>query len=120
MIREAGGQFCKREKGAWFEVGDRYARVKGSLRDMLHTQYRSSARPRPPRRRILNRSNAQTPQDGQVADGTGGHSDDSSTSPSCSGSSTDWGWIILDRLFDIDVDSSDIDIEVSTVDQTDY
>jgi hypothetical protein len=33
---------------------------------------------------------------------------------------TPWGWIILDRLFDIDVDSSDIDIEVSTVDQTDY
>jgi hypothetical protein len=45
-IRQAGGHFCRYEKGAWFEVGDRSAREKISayFRDMLHTRYRSSAK----------------------------------------------------------------------------
>ena len=40
LIREAGGHFCKYEKGSWFEVGDRCAREKVSclFRDMLHTK----------------------------------------------------------------------------------
>jgi hypothetical protein len=118
MIRQAGGHFCKYEKGAWFEVGDRYAREKVSafFRDMLHTQYRSSAKAKTTRRRILNRSKAQTPQDGQqVVDDTGVHSDDSSISPSCSGSSTDslgFNYSLDVDFFDIDVDFFDIDIAV--------
>ena len=109
MVRRAGGHFCKCEKGTWFEVGDRYAREKVSafFRDMLPTQYRSSAKAKTTRRRILNRSKAQTPQDGQqVVDDTGGHSDDSSMSPSCSGSSTD----SLGFNYSLDVDFFDIDI----------
>jgi hypothetical protein len=44
-IRREGGSFCKYEKGAWFEIGDYYAREKVSalLRDLLPTDYRSSA-----------------------------------------------------------------------------
>jgi hypothetical protein len=46
MIRQAGGNFCRYEKGAWFEVGDPCAREKvGScLRDLLCTKYSSSAK----------------------------------------------------------------------------
>jgi hypothetical protein len=46
VIRQAGGHFCKYESGAWFDVGDHCAREKVSalLRDLLHTQYRSSAK----------------------------------------------------------------------------
>jgi hypothetical protein len=92
MIRQAGGNFCKYEQGAWYEVGDRCARGKVSayFRDMLHTQYRSSAKSKTMRRTLLNRSKARLSQDDQqVVDGTGGHSDDASLSSSCSGSSTD-------------------------------
>jgi hypothetical protein len=46
VIRQAGGHFCKYESGAWFDVGGHCAREKVSalLRDLLHTQYRSSAK----------------------------------------------------------------------------
>jgi hypothetical protein len=116
MIRQAGGQFCKCEKGAWFEVGDRYAREKVSayFRDMLHTQYRSSAKAKTTRRRILNRSKTQTPQDGQhVVEGTGGQSDDFSVSSRCSGSSTDslgFDYSLDIDFFDIDGDFFDIEV----------
>jgi hypothetical protein len=72
-IRQAGGHFCKYEKGAWFEVGDRCAREKVSayFRDMLHTQYRSSAKAKITRRRDRNRNETQTQRDGQqLIDGT--------------------------------------------------
>jgi hypothetical protein len=44
VIRQAGGTFCTYERGAWIEVKDKRARCKVSalLRDLLHTQYRSS------------------------------------------------------------------------------
>jgi hypothetical protein len=99
MIRHAGGHFCKYEKGAWFEVGDRCAREKVSayFRDMLHTQYRSSAKAKTTRRRFRNRNKRQrqTQQHGQhgqhgqqqLVDSD--NSDDSSISSSFSGSSTD-------------------------------
>jgi hypothetical protein len=76
MIREAGGQFCKHEKGAWFEVGDHCAREKVSslFRDMLHTQYRSSAKVKTTRRR--NKTQIQQ-HSKQLVDGTGLHSEDS-------------------------------------------
>jgi hypothetical protein len=109
MIRQAGGQFCKCEKGAWFEVGDRCAREKVSafFRDMLHTQYRSSAKAKTTRRRILNRSKTQTPQDRQqVADGTSGQSDDVSLLSHCSGSSTD----SLGFDYSLEIDFFDIEV----------
>jgi nucleoside 2-deoxyribosyltransferase len=100
MIRHAGGHFCKCEKGTWYEVGDRCAREKVSayFRDMLHTQYRSSAKAKTTRRRFRNRNKrqTQTQQHGQhgqqqlvdaITDSD--HSDDSSLSSSCSGNSTD-------------------------------
>jgi hypothetical protein len=105
MIRQAGGHFCKCEEGIWFEVGDRCAREKVSafFRDMLHTQYRSSAKAKSTRRRILNRSKTQTKQ---LLNGTGGYSADSSMSPSCSGSSTD----SLGFDYSLDIDFFDIEV----------
>jgi hypothetical protein len=52
IVRQAGGNFCKYKKGEWYEVGDYYAREKVSslLRDLLHTQYRSSAKAKISRR----------------------------------------------------------------------
>jgi hypothetical protein len=111
ITRERGGFFCKYEKGAWFEVGDHFAREKVSamFRDMLHTQYRSSAKAKTARRRAqIKRIKTQTQQDKQqliegpghsdgssaqqysqqLIDGTGDW-DDSSISSSSSGSSTD-------------------------------
>jgi hypothetical protein len=45
IIRQADGIFCKFEKGAWFKVGDHYAREKAGalLRDMVHTQQSSTS-----------------------------------------------------------------------------
>jgi hypothetical protein len=79
VIRQAGGRFCKRENGAWFEVGDYYAREKVSalFRDKLHTRHRSSSK-----------ANTTQQYGQQLVDATG-HSDDSSTLSLCSGSSTD-------------------------------
>jgi hypothetical protein len=93
MIRQAGGIFCKHEKGGWFEVGDHSAREKTStlLRDLLHTQYKSSAKAKIDRRRTRNRNEKETQQySPQVVDGTTGPSDDSSiASWPCDGSSKD-------------------------------
>jgi hypothetical protein len=107
-IRRMGGHFCKYENGVWFEVGDRCARGKVSslLRDMLHTQYRSSAKAKIFRRRARNRNETQTEHDGQqLVDGSGGLSeDDSSITSSDWGSSLDFqGFESLtgDDLFDI-------------------
>jgi hypothetical protein len=116
MIREAGGHFCKLEKGTWFEVGDRCARGKVSayFRDMLHTQYRSSAKAKTSRRSILNRKRTQAQLHGQqLVDGIGEHSwDDASSmlsmssSSSCSGSSTD----SLGFDHSLEIDFFDIDV----------
>jgi hypothetical protein len=112
MIRQAGGHFCKCEKGTWFEVGDRCAREKVSayFRDMLHDQYRSSAKAKTTLRRDRNRnksqSQTQTQQHRQQPiDGAGGHdSDDFSMSSSCWGSSLDFqAFLLEDEPFDIDV-----------------
>jgi hypothetical protein len=109
MIRQAGGHFCKCEKGTWFEVGDRCAREKVSayFRDMLHTQYRSSAKAKTNSRRIRNQNKTQSQQHGQeLVDGTDGYSDDSSMSSSCWGSSLDfqgYDYALEIDFFDIEV-----------------
>jgi hypothetical protein len=69
MIRQAGGHFCKYERGTWYEVGDRCARAKVSAF-------------------FRNRRQSETPlkQDYQQLDeGTGRHSEDDSSI-----SSSDW------------------------------
>jgi hypothetical protein len=118
MIRQGGGHFCKYEKGAWFEVGDRCAREKVSayFRDMLHTQYRSSAKSKTILRRDRNRNKRQTEiqqHSQQLVDGTGGYSeDDSSMSSSCWGSTTDSLDLDHSLWFDysLEIDFFDVDV----------
>jgi hypothetical protein len=110
MTRERGGSFCKNEHGAWFEVGDHFAREKVSamFRDMLHTQYRSSAKAKSARRRVqIKRNKTQTQQYSQeLIDGTG-HSDDASMTSLRSGSSS------TDSLgFDSSMEVAIFDIDV--------
>jgi hypothetical protein len=52
-----GANFCKNEKGAWFEIGDYNARenVSALLRDLLPTDYRSSAKAKTTLRRAAGR-----------------------------------------------------------------
>jgi hypothetical protein len=90
--REMGGRFCKYEHGAWFEVGDHFARGKVSamFRDMLHTQYRSSAKAKTTRRRvqIKRKKTTKTQHYSQQLIDVTRHWDDSSMTSSWSGSST--------------------------------
>jgi hypothetical protein len=80
MIHQAGGMFCKQEKGSWFKVGDHTAREKTSalLRDLLHSQYRSSAKAKIDRRRTDNRNKKETQQDDQQLVGGTEQADDCS------------------------------------------
>jgi hypothetical protein len=108
MIRQAGGNFCQFKRGAWFEVGDIYAREKVSakFRDLLHTQYSSSNKCKVARRRVRKQNLKQKAESRQkLIDGTG-HSDDSSKTSSGCGSSTDslmFDQPLQDDLFDVDV-----------------
>jgi hypothetical protein len=109
VIREAGGNFCRYKRGAWFEVGDHYAREKvGALmRDLLHTRYRSSYKAKIDRRRGARKQNKKENEQSsqQLIDGTE-HSDDSSTSSSEWGVCKNaWGfeYLLGDDIFDIDV-----------------
>ena len=109
-IRHVGGNFCKHKKGAWFEVGEHYAREKVSalLRDLLHTQYRSSNKAKTARRRAGNQNKKQGNQqqsDPQLLDDTG-DSDDSSQSSSFWGSSKDY----LGQEHSLQYDFFDIDV----------
>jgi hypothetical protein len=97
MIHQLDGNFYKYKSGAWFEVGERYAREKVTslLRDLLHTQYRSSNKAKSARRsaqtRLRNENkNEENQQSGQqLLDDNGGQPDDSSLSSSCWGSNKD-------------------------------
>jgi hypothetical protein len=114
MIREAGGHFCRYEKGTWFEVGDHCARGKVSafFRDVLHTKYRSSAKAKTTRRSVLNRKRKQTQLHGQqLFDGTGGHCDDSSITTSCAGRNND----SLGFEYSLEINCSDIDVFYSSI-----
>jgi hypothetical protein len=114
VIRQAGGLFCKCESSAWFEVGEHCAREKVSalLRDLLHTQYRSSAKAKVGRRQKSVRK--QKPNQNQSSSQKlvelkeSEDSDDSSTTSSCWGKSKDSlgfeYWLEeSDDFFDIDV-----------------
>jgi hypothetical protein len=108
MIRQAGGNFCQFKKGAWFEVGDNYAREKVSakFRDLLHTQYSSSNQSKIARRRDRKQKLKQNPESGQKLVGGSRHSDDSSKTSSGCGSSTDspgFDRPLQDDAFDVDV-----------------
>jgi hypothetical protein len=90
VIRQAGGIFCKFKSGAWIEVDDIHAREKVSalLRDLLHTQYRSSAKPKPTAQKAAVRPKEyQKQQSSQKRVEGNGDSDDSSTTSSCWGRS---------------------------------
>jgi hypothetical protein len=114
VIRQAGGHFCKYEGGAWFNVGDHCAREKVSalLRDLLHTQYRSSAKAKVDRRHTTVRKQKpnqnQSPGQKLAEVKETEDSDDSSTTSSCWGRSKDSlgfeYWLEeSDDFFDIDV-----------------
>jgi hypothetical protein len=119
MIRQAGGNFCKYKRGKWLEVGDHHAREKvgASLRDLLHTQYRSSTKAkakakgakvgyRTPRKTgVKEKKKTNHLSDQKRADDTQ-HSDDSSTTSSCWGTSKDslgFEYWLEDKFFDIEV-----------------
>jgi hypothetical protein len=95
VIRKAGGIFCTHKRGAWFEVGDHQAREKVSclLRDLLHTQYRSSAKVKIGRRTATRKTVTQEQDQNQLSDQKRVErvedSDDSSTTSSCWGRSKD-------------------------------
>jgi hypothetical protein len=88
VIRQADGNFCKFTKGKWIEVADHHAREKVSslMRDLLHTQYRSSAKAKIARRKTAKtetrkKSYSQKKQaDQKLVDNTP-HSDESSDIP---------------------------------------
>jgi hypothetical protein len=92
MNRQAGGNFCRYEEGEWCEVGDHCAREKVStlLRDLLHTQYRSSAKAKLSLRKARRIKKQNQRYEQQLVQATG-HSDDSSTASSSSSSSSCWG-----------------------------
>mgnify|MGYP000355822854 CR=1 FL=1 len=106
VIRQAGGHFCKYGKGAWFEVGDHHAREKVSalLRDLLHTQYRSSAKAKIARRPRKPIKDEDQQSDQKQVKGTE-DSDDTSATSSCWEHSLGFEcWLEdSDDLFDINV-----------------
>jgi hypothetical protein len=105
-IRQAGGNFCKYINGAWFEVGDHYAREKVSslLRNLLHKQYRSSNKSKTAMRRA--RKQSKKPAGQKLVDGTEDSEDDSTLSSSCWGSSID----CLELEHSPDYDFFDMDV----------
>ncbi len=111
VIHQAGGNFCKCKKGVWLEVGDLHAREKvgASLRDLMPTQYRSSAKAkvdcRTTQKNVKEKQNQNQLFDQKQLDDTQ-HSDDSSTTSSCWGRSKDslgFEYWLEDNFFEIDV-----------------
>jgi hypothetical protein len=91
MVHQAEGTFCKFEDGAWFKVGDHYAREKAGalLRDMVHNQQRSplvkaklakklkKTKAKKPLRPKIQKQEVYKPQKNQLqlVDESAGHSD---------------------------------------------
>jgi hypothetical protein len=96
VIREVDGHFWRFKGGAWFEVGYDQARDKvgACLRDLLHTQYRSSSKAKMAIRANVKAGNRKENQSQhsyeKLVDDTQ-LSDDSSTSSTSSTSSSSWG-----------------------------
>jgi hypothetical protein len=101
IIHQADGIFCKFEKGAWFKVGDNYAREKAGalLRDMVNTStqqqspvkakkvkkaQKTKAKPSRPRSQKQNKTQNQEQYGQQLVDDTTGHSDGSTPTHQCS------------------------------------
>ena len=125
LIRQAGGIFCKFRSGAWIEVGYNYAREKvgASLRDLLHSTYRSSGKAKIARRKTQKIRKRKENQDQEARkaekrEETPDHqsdqelvedsqlSDDSSTSSSSWGRTKDslgFEYWLEEGFFDIDV-----------------
>jgi hypothetical protein len=105
-FRQAGGNFFKHKKGAWFEVRDQYVRgkVSGVLRNMLHNEYRSSNKSKSAIRRAQ-RESKKEPSGEKLVDGTG-DLDDSSLSSSSWGDSND----VLRLHYSPEYDFFDIDV----------
>jgi hypothetical protein len=89
VIHQAGGIFCNFKKGEWCEVGDHQAREKVSslMRDLLHTQYRSSAKAKVDRRTSMTMK--QNQNQNQVQDQQS--SQKRVDSDDCSTTSSSWG-----------------------------
>jgi hypothetical protein len=100
IIHQADGIFCKFEKGAWFKVGDHYAREKAGalLRDLVNTTtqqqspktkkvkkaQKTKAKPTRPRSQKQNKTHNQEQYGQQLVDATPGHSDGSTPNQQCS------------------------------------
>jgi hypothetical protein len=106
-FRQAGGNFFKHKKGAWFEVRDQYVRGKVSavMRNMLHNDYRSSNKSKTAIRRARRKQIKNKPSGEKLVDGTW-DSDDSSLSSSCWGDSND----VLRLQYSPEYDFFDIDV----------
>lgn len=104
MVRQAEGNFCRFQKGCWYEVGDSIAREKvgAMLRDFLHTQYRSSTKSKIARRRErrLSQTGQGHYQVQTVMNEDCALADDCSTTSSCWESGHSLG---DDNAFDLDV-----------------
>jgi hypothetical protein len=112
LVCQAGGFFCKCKRGVWLEVGNRHAREKvgASLRNLLHSQYKSSTKARADRRRSDRKTVKQQQNQNQLSDQKRVDdtplSDDSSTTSSCWGRSKDslgFEYWLEENYFDIDV-----------------
>jgi hypothetical protein len=113
MIHQSGGMFCKHEKGSWFKVGEHTAREKTSalLRDLLHSQYRSSAKAKIDRRRTKNKNKKETQHSHHLAGGTGRVDDSSMVSwPGVEGSRDSTEFVNLQGQGDSDTNFFDIDV----------
>jgi hypothetical protein len=121
VILQTGGIFCSYERNAWFEVQGQRARCKVStmLRDLLHTEYRSSAKAKAEAKRsryqkaVKQKENQNQPSGQNRVEGIG-DSNASSMSDDCSTTSWCWGrsksslgfeyWLEEpDHFFDINV-----------------
>jgi hypothetical protein len=111
VIHQADGDFCQLKRGVWVKTGDHYAREKVSalLRDFLHTKYRSSAKAKVARRKADKTGNGKETQEQQsdqkLVDDTP-HSDESSNTSSCWGSTKDslgFEYWLEDDFFETDV-----------------
>jgi hypothetical protein len=125
LIRQLDGNFWKLKGGTWFAVEENYAREKvgASLRDLLHSTYRSSSKAKIARRRTQKtrkrkENQEQATRKAAKREETQDHQsdqkqvEDARLSDDCSTTSSSWGstqdslgfeYWLEDDFFDIDV-----------------